>query len=70
MTHLDHIMVLHWDNLVVFLMELIMVCLMFQHCVSHFYLLMGLCLPLMKALDLALTMVNCLVSHFELIMDT
>ena len=43
---------------------------MVQHWVSHLDIMMVFCLPLIKALNLALLMVNFLVSYFELIMDT
>ena len=47
-----------------------MVLLMGHHWVSNLDILMVLCLPLMKASDLDLLMLKCLVSYFELIMDT
>ena len=61
--HLYQMMKLNWDTMVVFLMDLNMVCFMVQHWVYHLDIMMGFCLPQMKASELALPMGNCLVFH-------
>ena len=69
-THLDHMMVLHWTTIVVFLMKLKMVYFIVQHWVSHLDILMGFCLILIKSSTSAVLMLNCLVLHLELNMNT